>query len=171
MDPRGFGNGAASTYSMDRRCRCRIRRRTSALIRNPIRRSPAWAFPWHASRRSSLSPVVRFLTLAICRYAGKGQSELAMLRTLWDMFRPGDVLLADRLMCSWTEMVMLKQRGVDSVVSLSKHRKADFRRGKRLGKGDHIVQWPKPTKPRSIDRKTYNSLPEFLTVRETSRAS
>ena len=106
------------------------------------------------------------LDLAICRYAGKGQSELGMLRTLWDMFRPGDVLLADRLMCSWTEMVMLKGRGVDSVTSLSK-RKADFRRGKRLGKGDHIVQWPKPTKPRSIDRETYNSLPEFLTVRET----
>jgi hypothetical protein len=106
------------------------------------------------------------LDLAICRYAGKGQSELGMLRTLWDMFRPGDVLLADRLMCSWTEMVMLKRRGVDSVTSLSK-RKADFRRGKRLGKGDHIVRWPKPTKPRSIDRKTYNLLPEFLTVRET----
>lgn len=54
----------------------------------------------------------------------------------------------------------------DSVTSLSK-RKADFRRGRRLGEGDHIVQWPKPTKPRSIDRKTYYSLPEFLTVRET----
>ena len=106
------------------------------------------------------------LDLAICRYAGKGQSELAMLRTLWDMFRPGDVLLADRLMCSWMDMVMLKNRGVDSVTSLSK-RKADFRRGKRLGKGDHIVQWPKPTKPRSIGRKAYNLLPEFLTVRET----
>jgi hypothetical protein len=106
------------------------------------------------------------LDLAICRYAGKGQSELGMLRTLWDMFRPGDVLLADRLMCSWTEMVMLKRRGVDSVTRLSK-RKADFRRGKRLGKGDHIVKWPKPTKPRSIDRETYNALPDFLTVRET----
>jgi hypothetical protein len=46
-------------------------------------------------------------------------------------------------------------------------RKADFRRGKRLGKGDHIVKWPKPTKPRSIDRETYNSLPEFIT--RTSR--
>jgi hypothetical protein len=43
------------------------------------------------------------LELAICRYAGKGQSELGTLRTLWDMFGPGDVLLADRLMCSWTE--------------------------------------------------------------------
>ena len=106
------------------------------------------------------------LDLGICRYAGKGQSELGMLRTLWGSFLPGDVLLANRLMCSWTEMVMLKGRGVDSVTRLSK-RKTDFRRGKRLGKGDHIVKWPKPTKPRSIDRETYNSLPEFLMVRET----
>src|SRR4029450_6384791 len=53
--------------------------------------------------------------LGICRYAGKGQSELGMLRTLLDLFRPGDVVLADRLMCAWTEMVMLRQRGVDCV--------------------------------------------------------
>ena len=32
--------------------------------------------------------------------------------------------------------------------------------------GDHIVKWPKPTKPRSIDRETYDALPEFLMVRE-----
>ncbi len=106
------------------------------------------------------------LDLGICRYAGKGQSELGMLRTLWDLFRPGDVLLADRLMCAWTEMVMLKQRGVDSVCRLTSRRAADFRRGKRLGPGDHLVQWTKPTKPRSIDRQTYDALPEFLVVRE-----
>ena len=28
------------------------------------------------------------LDVGICRYAGKGQSELGMLRTLWNMFRP-----------------------------------------------------------------------------------
>jgi len=106
------------------------------------------------------------LDVGICRYAGKGQSELGMLRTLWNMFLPGDVMLADRLMCTWTEMVMLKQRGVDCVCRLTSHRKADFRRGERLGKDDHIVKWPKPAKPRSIDRETYNALPEFLRVRE-----
>lgn len=106
------------------------------------------------------------LDVGICRYAGKGQSELGMLRTLWDLFRPGDVMLADRLMCTWTEMVMLKMRGVDSVCRLTSHRKADFRRGQRLGKDDHVVHWPKPAKPRSIDRETYDTLPEFLMVRE-----
>jgi Transposase DDE domain len=106
------------------------------------------------------------LDLGICRYAGKGQSELGMLRTLWNTFLPGDVMLADRLMCAWTEMVMLKQRGVESVCRLTSHRTADFRRGERLGKNDHIVKWLKPTKPRSIDRETYDALPEFLMIRE-----
>ena len=106
------------------------------------------------------------LDVGICRYAGKGQSELGLLRTLWDLFRPGDVLLADRLMCAWAEMVMLKQRGVDSVCRLTSHREADFRRGKRLGPGDHLVKWAKPGKPRSLDRQTYEALPEFLVVRE-----
>jgi len=106
------------------------------------------------------------LDVGICRYAGKGQSELGMLRTLWNLFSPGDVMLADRLMCAWTEMVMLQQRGVDCVCRLTSHRKADFRRGKRLAKDDHIVKWLKPPKPRSIDRETYDKLPEFLMIRE-----
>ena len=106
------------------------------------------------------------LDLGICRYAGKEQSESGMLRGMWTLFRPGDVLLGDRLMCAWTEMVMLKARGVDCVCRFTSHRRADFRRGKRLGPGDHIVNWPKPTKPRSIDRESYDALPEFLTIRE-----
>jgi hypothetical protein len=69
-------------------------------------------------------------------------------------------------MCAWTEMVMLKKRGVDCVCRLTSHRKADFRRGERVGPDDHIVKWLKPTKPRSIDRKTYDALPEFLMIRE-----
>ena len=106
------------------------------------------------------------VNLGICRYAGKGQSELGMLRKLWGVLRPGDVLVADRLMCAWTEMVMLQQRGVDCIFRLTSHRTADFRRGERLGKDDHIVKWMKPRKPRSVDRKTYEALPEFLLVRE-----
>ncbi len=107
------------------------------------------------------------LDVGMCRYAGKGQSELALLRQLWSIFQPGSIMLADRLMCAWTELVMLKQRDVDSVCRFnSANRKTDFRRGTRLGKDDHLVTWFKPTKPRSIDRQTYNTLPESLTIRE-----
>lgn len=105
------------------------------------------------------------LDLGFARYAGKGQGELSLLRRLMDIFQSGDVLLTDRLMCSWREMAMLKQRGVDSVTRLSSHRKADFRRGKHLAKDDHIVTWPKP-QLRSIDPETDASLPDCLEVRE-----
>jgi hypothetical protein len=136
------------------------------------------AYPQNVAQRPGLGfPIARIaaifslacgavIDLGICRYAGKGQSELGLLRTLMKIFQPGDVVLADRLMCAWTEMVMLKQLGVESVARFTSHRKADFRRGKRLGKDDHIVQWSKPTKPRSIDCETYDALPEFLMVRE-----
>ena len=51
------------------------------------------------------------------------------------------VVLTDRLMCTWRELLTLQQRGVDSVTQLQAMRKADFRKGKRLGKDDHIVRW------------------------------
>ncbi len=106
------------------------------------------------------------LDLGVCRYAGKGQGEVSLLRRLWDALRPGDVLLGDRLMSGWVGMLLLKRRGVDTVSRLSAHRKADFRKGRRLGKDDHLVHWKKPTSIRSVDRRTYNSLPDSITVRE-----
>lgn len=106
------------------------------------------------------------LDLGICRYAGKGQGEVSLLRRLWDALRPGDVLLGDRLMSGWVGMHLLKQRGVDTVSRLSTHRRADFRQGRRLGRDDHLVQWKKPTSIRSVDRPTYNALPDSITVRE-----
>lgn len=107
--------------------------------------------------------------LGVSRYAGKGQGELTLLRKLWDVLSPGDVLLTDALMSTWYEMLTLKQRGVDSVSRLNKaRRRADFRRGQRLGTGDHIVRWPKPGPMiRSLDWATYKNLPDYLEVRET----
>src|SRR5262249_5144420 len=74
----------------------------------------------------------------------------------------------DCLMSNWTTIVMLKQRGVETVSRLNKAvRSADFRQGIRLGKDDHLVRWFKPTSIRSVDRETYRSLPAFITIRET----
>jgi hypothetical protein len=132
----------------------------------PVIQRPGLGFPMARIAAIFSLACGTVMDLGICRYAGKGQSELILLRTLMNIFRPGDVMLADRLMCAWTEMVMLKQRGVDSVCRFTIHRKADFRSGQRLGAGDHIVVWPKPPKPRTIDRKSYDALPDSLTIRE-----
>lgn len=108
------------------------------------------------------------LNLGFCRYAGKGQGEVSLLRRTWDVLSPGDVLLADSLLSNWTNIVLLRQRGLELVSRLNKaHRRADFRQGTRLGKEDHLVRWRKPTSIRSVDRKTYNSLPDDLVIRET----
>lgn len=56
---------------------------------------------------------------AIRPYAGKGNSEMGMLRQLWDVLRSGDVMLADRYLCAWHEIYLLKQRGVDVVIRLN----------------------------------------------------
>jgi hypothetical protein len=69
-------------------------------------------------------------------------------------------------MSGWVGMHLLKERGVDTVSRLSAHRRADFRKGRRLGEGDHLVRWEKPTSIRSVDRQTYNALPDAITVRE-----
>jgi hypothetical protein len=108
------------------------------------------------------------LNLGICQYAGKGQGEVSLIRQLWNLLCPGDVLLTDRLMANWLNIFLLKQRGVELVARLNKaNRKADFRRGKRLDHHDHIVRWFKPSSIRSLDWKTYKTLPEYVTIRET----
>jgi hypothetical protein len=107
------------------------------------------------------------VNLGFCRYAGKGQGEVSLLRRLWDVLRPGDIVLADRLTANWATIQMLQERGVALVSRLNKaHRRADFRRGRRLGTDDHVVRWDKPTSIRSLDRETYQALPASITVRE-----
>jgi Transposase DDE domain len=107
------------------------------------------------------------VNLGFCRYAGKGQGEVSLLRRMWGLLTAGDVILADRLTANWATIHMLQARGVELVSRLNKaKRTADFRRGRRLGPGDHIVRWGKPTSIRSLDWPTYKALPESITVRE-----
>src|SRR3989339_666555 len=106
------------------------------------------------------------LDLGICRYRGKGQSELGLLRQLWHKFPVGSILLADRYICSYFEIALLRQRGVDSLTRMHQQRKFDFRRGQRLGREGHCVEWVKPRRPEWMDQETYDSLPSTMSMRE-----
>src|SRR5262245_13986013 len=107
------------------------------------------------------------VNLGFCRYAGKGEGEVSLLRRLWDVLTPGDILLADRLTANWATIQMLQERRVELVSRLNKaHRRADFRSGRRLGPDDHVVRWAKPTSIRSLDRAAYRALPDSITIRE-----
>jgi putative transposase len=104
--------------------------------------------------------------LAIGPYAGKETGETALLRELLERFKSGDIMLADRYFCSYFMMALLLERGVDLVTRLHQARTADFRRGRRLGPGDHLVEWQRPAKPEWMDEETYERMPASIRVRE-----
>jgi hypothetical protein len=106
------------------------------------------------------------LDAALAAYSGKGTGELSLRRSIWAELLAGDVLLADRLYCSWFEMALLQQQGVDVVLHRHQSRRTDFRTGEALGRRDHRVRWPKPERPEWMDQATYDSLPEELELRE-----
>jgi hypothetical protein len=78
--------------------------------------------------------------------------------------RPG---LADRYYASFWDFALLDQRNVRLVTRQHQLRTTDFRRGTRLGEGDHLVTWAKPKqRPDWMDRETYQRLPAELVLRE-----
>ena len=136
------------------------------------------AYPQQAAQQKGLGfPITRMVVLlwlatamvtgmAMGPYAGKETGEMALLRQLLDRFTEGDVLLADRYYCSYFMIVLLLALGVDFAVRFHQRRTADFRRGERLGRGDHVVEWTRPAKPDWMDQETYDQMPESIELRE-----
>src|SRR5512142_3360202 len=107
------------------------------------------------------------LEAALGPYQGQQTSELALLRQVFDQFQAGDIVLADRFFGSYWVIAALQARGVEIVVRLHQARVADFRRGRRLGREDHLVTWTKPQHvPDWMSRAEYEAMPAQITVRE-----
>lgn len=135
-------------------------------------------FPQSRSQQPGLGfPLARLVAIVSLGHAGllgwamgpcQGEhaSEQALFRELLGALDPGDLVLADRLHCTYWTVAMLQGRGVDVLMPQHVSRTYDFRRGKRLGRGDHIVQWARPQRPAWMDKKTYAAMPETLRVRE-----
>ena len=104
--------------------------------------------------------------MAMGPYTGKETGETALLRQLLSGFESGDILLGDRYYCSYFMIALLMERGIDFVTRVHQLRTVDFRRGRRLGKGDHTVQWKLPQKPKWMDQQTYERMPASIKIRE-----
>jgi len=136
------------------------------------------AYPQPAHERPGLGfPLARLVVVfslavgtvldaAVGPFAGKRTGEPALFRGLHPGLRAGDVVLADRYFCSYFEIALLRQQGVDAVLRLHQRRPVDFRRGRRLGRDDHVVVWKKPKRPEWLEEATYAQLPDTLEVRE-----
>ena len=86
-------------------------------------------------------------------YRGKETGETALLRTLFDQLRSGDVVVADRYYCSYWMLALLRQLGVDCVFRLHQLRQYDFSQARSLGVDDQVVVWIKPACPDWMDAK------------------
>ena len=71
-------------------------------------------------------------------------SEVVLARQLYHNLMPRDVVLADRALGSYVDLVLVQSQEADAVYGAHQSRKSDFRRAKKLGIGDHIVTWYKP---------------------------
>jgi IS4 transposase len=95
-------------------------------------------------------------------------SELVLWRKLWTVLSPGEIVLGDRLFCSFCDIVGVMRRRCDAVFRLHQTRPHDFRQGQCLGKNDRLATWQKPTwsdRPRGMGRREWKALPQTLTVR------
>src|SRR5262249_35885244 len=88
-------------------------------------------------------------------YQGKPTGEPALFRQLLGHLRRGDVVVADRYFCSYFMVALLLACGVDVVLRLHQRRRYDFRRGRRLGRYDHVVAWQRPAQPAWMDADAY----------------
>lgn len=136
------------------------------------------AFPQPSSQAKGVGfPMARMVLLfslatamasgmAMGPYKGKKTGETALLRELFDHLHSGDILLGDRYYCSYFMIVMLGKLNIDCVFRMHQRRHYDFRGGRHLGQGDHVVHWIKPQRPTWMDQETYDQLPESIEVRE-----
>jgi hypothetical protein len=104
--------------------------------------------------------------MAMGKYKGKLTAEVSMFRQIDQIIQENDVFLGDRAYSSWFDIARLSTRGAHVVLRKHQLRKTDFRRGKRLGKDDHIDSWPKPTRPDWMSPEEYASFPDSIEVRE-----
>jgi len=109
------------------------------------------------------------LDAAVGGYRGKGSDEQTLLRTLLDTLEAGDLLLGDAYYASYFLLASLCERGVEAVFEQqgARRRSTDFRRGRRLGARDHLIELCKPKlKPAWMTETQYAQAPDTLTVRE-----
>lgn len=107
--------------------------------------------------------------LEVKTHAGK-KHDARMAPLLLGSIGQGDLLLADRAFCSYEFIARLQQRGAECVMRLhqARHRKLDWRRGRKLSPIERLVVWEKPAqKPPGceLSAEEWAALPGSLTLR------
>ncbi len=77
----------------------------------------------------------------------KKSHVLPLLRKQWSTFKLGDIFLGDKGFCSYYDLANLKERGVDSVITLARRWPVTEAESMQvLGNEDLLIHWNKPVR-------------------------
>ena len=132
-------------------------------------------FPQPSSQKPGCGfPVIRLVVLMSLSSGAILQVMLDSLRShdlrlfhrLWPFLKAGDIVLGDRAFGEYTTLAQLPRCGVDVVARLHHQRKVDFRKAKRLAKGEGLFCWAKGCMQSHIlSAQQWRLMPAQITVR------
>jgi hypothetical protein len=138
-------------------------------------------FPQPSSQKPGLGfPMARLVALTslaagsivnynLGPYQGKQTGETSLFSQLINGLSLGDLLMADRYYCTFAIIALSQAKKIPVLFQIHASKKADFRRGQKLGAKDHLVEWQKPKrKPVWMSVEAYADLPDTITIREFS---
>lgn len=104
--------------------------------------------------------------LAIAPYQGKGTGEKTLFRRMYDVLKPGDVVLVDALFDDYFIACELRNRHVD-IVARVQHERTGSRTAETRPDGDIII-WQRPNKPHGMTGEQYRTYPKQLMMRQVT---
>ena len=112
---------------------------------------------------SLLSGMLLDLACGPCR--GKATGETALMRERLDVLQPGDTLVADCYHCTYWLIAACQQRGVHIVMKNHPKRDDHPADAVRLRKGERLVTWTLPARPKWMSPEEYALQPEVIEIR------
>jgi len=133
-------------------------------------------YPQHSNQKAGCGFPLAKLVVWFCVTTGAvlevalasfNTSEWKLARQLYSKLQSEDVVVADSAYGTYGDLALVQARGADAVFRKHHARRCDFRRGKKLGIGDHRVEWQRPQQcPQSMSPEEFEALPTSLEVRE-----
>ena len=94
-------------------------------------------------------------------------AERTLFRSLWSLFEPDDVILADCGFCSYADFYFLAQQNIDCVMGNHHRRKVGLELVEQFCQGDRLIYWLKMRPcPKWLDKKDWQAVPDKLLIRE-----
>lgn len=134
------------------------------------------AYPQHSNQKAGCGFPLAKLVVWFCVTTGAvlevsiatfRTSEWQLSRQLYATLQHEDVVVADSAYGTYIDLALVRSQGADGVFRKHHARQCDFRRGKKLGIGDHMVEWQRPLAcPQAMQKTQFEALPESIEVRE-----